>query len=57
MIKNLINRAAAHVPDALLTLGGISIAVGAWMVSPPAGFIVGGLIAMAAGWFLAREAS
>lgn len=56
MFKNFINQAVAHMPDALLASGGVSIAVGAGMVYPPAGFIVGGMIAMAAGWLIARGA-
>jgi hypothetical protein len=57
MFKNFISRSGANLPDVLLAGGGIAIAVGAGMVYPPAGFIVGGMISMAAGWLIARGAS
>lgn len=45
--------AASHTADALLAGGAVSIAAGAGMVYQPAGYIVGGLLAMAGGWILA----
>ena len=32
------------VPDALLLTGAVSISYGAWLIYPPAGFIVAGAI-------------
>lgn len=43
-------------PDALLIAGAGGVAYGAWLVYAPAGFIVGGLLAMAAGWLESRSA-
>lgn len=48
--------AAGWLPDALMTAGAGAASYGAWMVYPPAGFIVGGVFALAAGWILARGA-
>jgi hypothetical protein len=41
-------------PDAFMFAGGASVAYGAWMIYPPAGFIVGGLLTLAAGWLDAK---
>lgn len=46
-----------HIPDALMVLGGVLIAWGAGMVFVPAGFMVGGGLAIAAGYLIARGAS
>lgn len=43
-------------PDAIMIGGGFCVAYGAWLVYQPAGFIVGGLLALAAGWIDARSA-
>jgi len=40
---------AANAPDALMLAGASSLSYGAWLVYPPAGFIVGGLLLLAAG--------
>lgn len=44
------------LPDALLLSGASAIAYGAGLVYLPAGFIVGGGFALAAGWLAARSA-
>lgn len=44
-------------PDAMMIGGGAGVAYGAWLVYAPAGFIVGGLLAMAAGWLESRSAA
>lgn len=43
-----------HLPDALMVLGGGSIAFGAGLIYMPAGFIIGGILAIAAGYMVAR---
>lgn len=50
-------RAAAVglLPDALLIAGAAAVAGGAGMVYEPAGYIVGGLFALAAGVLLAKK--
>jgi hypothetical protein len=39
---------------ALILAGTSGVAYGAWLVYAPAGFIVGGLFALAGGWLLAK---
>lgn len=46
--------ALASIPDALLIAGAASVAYGAWLIYPPAGFIVGGLILLIAGVLASR---
>lgn len=46
--------AAGQIPDALMVAGAASISAGAGMVYLPAGWIVGGLFALLAGYKLAR---
>lgn len=43
-------------PDALLIAGASAVAYGAWLIHQPSGLIVGGLLAMAAGWIESRGA-
>lgn len=43
-----------HLPDALLVSGGGAVAFGAGLIYMPAGFIVGGILAMVAGYMVAR---
>lgn len=45
---------ASWIPDSLIASGAGSVALGAWMIFPPAGFIVGGVLAIAGGVLLAR---
>lgn len=47
---------AGWLPDILIIAGVAAISFGAWMVYEPAGFIVGGLLALAGGVLLARGA-
>lgn len=46
--------AASWLPDVLMLAGAGAVSVGAGMVYPPAGWIVGGLFALIAGYMLAR---
>lgn len=55
MLKKKVAALAAWMPDALLLCGGVSIAWGAGMVYAPAGYIVGGVLAVSAGYLLARS--
>lgn len=51
-----MKRIAQHLPDALMVAGAASVAFGAWLVYPPAGWIVGGVLTLAAGVLAARAA-
>lgn len=46
--------AASWLPDVLLVSGAAAISAGAWQVYAPAGWIAGGLFALAGGWILSR---
>lgn len=46
--------AASWLPDVLMVCGALSISIGSGMVYPPAGWIVGGVLAIYAGLMLAR---
>jgi hypothetical protein len=54
IIKTGAQAAAGWVPDALMASGGAAVAYGASLVYQPAGFVVGGLFLLAAGWLTAR---
>lgn len=54
-IKTFTAGLAGLVPDALLAGGGALVAFGCWSIYPPAGWIVGGGLMLAAGWLLARK--
>ncbi len=41
-------------PDALMIGGACGVSYGAWLVYPPAGFIVGGVLVLLAGWIDSR---
>lgn len=45
-----MNKAIAVLPDALIVAGGCAVSYGAWLIVPAAGFIVGGMLAIAGGW-------
>jgi hypothetical protein len=47
---------AGWAPDALMAGGAASVAYGAWLLAPAAGFVVGGLLAMVGGVIVARRA-
>lgn len=51
-MKKLIN----SLPDALMIVGASAISYGAWLIYQPAGFIVAGCFALAAGVMAARVA-
>lgn len=51
-MKHLTN----HLPDILMVGGAAALAYGAGLLHPAAGFIVGGLLSMAAGVITARTA-
>lgn len=51
-----VKLAGTALPDALMVGGATGISYGAGMVYLPAGWIVGGLFGLAAGWLLARGA-
>jgi hypothetical protein len=53
-LKIAATEAASWLPDALILAGTSGVAYGAWLVYAPAGFIVGGLFALAGGWLLAK---
>jgi hypothetical protein len=46
--------AASWLPDALMLAGAAGVSYGAGLVYPPAGWIVGGLFALSAGYLAAR---
>lgn len=46
--------AAGWTPDALMVGGGAAMSYGASLVYHPAGFVVGGMFLLAAGWLTAR---
>ena len=56
-LGDALDAMAGWRPDALMIAGAGGISYGAWLVYEPAGFIVGGLMAMAAGWFESRSAA
>jgi hypothetical protein len=45
---------ASWLPDALMIAGAAAISCGVGMVSVPAGWVVAGAFAIAAGWLTAR---
>lgn len=53
-IQSAAKVAAGWVPDALMASGGAAVAYGASLVYQPAGFVVGGVLLLAAGWLAAR---
>ena len=44
------------LPDVLMISGAGAISAGAGMVYPPAGWVVGGILAIVGGWLMARGA-
>ena len=45
-----------HLPDAMMVAGAGAVSYGAWLVSQPAGFVVGGLLLLLGGFLAARRA-
>lgn len=56
-LKALAARAGGLVPDALLVGGAGAVSFGAGMVYLPAGWIVGGVFALVAGYMSAKGAN
>lgn len=48
-LQTMLAAAAGWLPDLLIAGGAAGIAYGAWLVYPPAGFIVGGALALVGG--------
>ena len=55
-LQRIAATAAEWVPDGLMVAGAGAIAYGASLVYPPAGWMVGGVLAIAGGVLLARGA-
>ena len=55
-LASVLAKAHAHMPDALMLAGASTIAYGAGLIYEPAGYIVGGLLALVGGVLLARSA-
>jgi len=55
-IKKLAVKLGGWTPDALMVCGGVGVAFGAGLIYPPAGYIVGGLMLMGAGYLTAKGA-
>lgn len=49
--------ALANVPDLLMLSGATSLAYGAWLIYPPAGFLVAGLLLLVAGVLASRSST
>jgi hypothetical protein len=54
--RDVVDAARDWRPDAMLIAGAGCVSYGAWLVYAPAGFVVGGLLVMMAGWIDARGA-
>jgi hypothetical protein len=54
-LQKMLAAAAGLVPDALMTVGAAGLSHGAWLVYPPAGWIVGGGLLLTAGVLGARK--
>lgn len=52
-----MQKLTAAIPDALIVAGGIALSYGAGLLHPAAGFIVGGLLLIAGGVIVARNAT
>ena len=55
-LQELAARAAGWVPDGLMVAGAGALSYGASQVYPPAGWLVGGALALVAGVKMARSA-
>lgn len=53
-LKSAAKRAGGWTPDALMLLGAAAISYGAGLMYLPAGFVVGGLLAIGAGYLSAK---
>ncbi len=50
----IMDRLKSAQPDALMVAGACAVSYGIWMIYPPAGFVVGGVFLLVAGWLLAK---
>lgn len=55
-LQNALDAAASLMPDALMVTGAGAISYGAGAIYVPAGWIVGGVFALVAGYLAARGA-
>jgi len=55
-LQRIAATAAEWMPDALMAGGAGAVAYGAGLIYPPAGWMVGGVLAIAGGVLLARGA-
>ncbi len=53
-LKSAVKRAGGWTPDALMLSGAGAISYGAGLMYLPAGFVVGGLLAIGAGYLSAK---
>ncbi len=53
-IRTALAAAKSWLPDILMMSGASGISYGAALVYEPLGYVVGGVFALIAGWFLAR---
>lgn len=51
-----MKKLTAAIPDLLIVAGAGSVSYGAWLIYAPAGFVVGGLLALAFGILAAMRA-
>lgn len=56
IVRSAGSNAASGAADALFLAGAGAVSYGAWLMYAPAGFIVGGVLAMVAGVIVARGA-
>lgn len=56
-VRSSLAAIPALLVDAIGLAGAWTVAYGAWLAWKPAGFIVGGLMVLAAAWLLARRSS
>lgn len=56
-LHKMLAAAASGFPDFLMAAGAAAITLGAWQVYQPAGWLVGGALALVAGVKLARSAA
>lgn len=55
-LVTLIDAAASLLPDALMTAGGLVVSYGVYQIYAPAGYIVAGVLLIAAGVVAAKGA-
>lgn len=55
-LATLIDAAASLLPDALMTAGGVAVSYGVYQIHAPSGYIVAGVLLIAAGVVAAKGA-